>query len=132
MIDELRERANEAEANSILELRTASIRLPFVWTAEQAFAALTEMEMYDGSDGYYRMGEIAPVETNLVDEAWAAAPGEDNWNQFVLLARDGRQIVMMFYLDRTNGDFDDPVEAEVFRDRCTERLLPMLAQKLEG
>lgn len=131
-IDELRERANEAEANSILELCTVSVRLPFVWTAERAFAALTEMEMYDGSDGYYRMGEIAPVETNLVDEAWAAAPGEDNWNQFVLLARDGRQIVMMFYLDRTNGDFDDPVEAEVFRDRCTERLLPMLAQKLEG
>lgn len=131
-IDELREHANEAEANSILELRTVSIRLPFVWTAERAFAALTEMEMYDGLDGYYRIGEAVPVETSLVDEAWAAAPGEDNWNQFVLLVRDGRQIVMTFYLDRTNGDFDDPAEAEVFRDRCTERLLPLLAEELEG
>ncbi len=131
-IDELRERANEAEANSILELRTVSIRLPFVWTAEQAFTALTEMEMYDGLDGYYRIGETVPVETSLVDEAWAAAPGEDNWNQFVLLVRDGRQIVMTFYLDRTNGDFDDPAEAEVFRDRCTERLLPLLAEEMKG
>ncbi|WP_312939474.1 DUF2812 domain-containing protein [Oscillibacter sp.] len=130
-INELRERANEAEMNSILELRTVSIRLPFVWTAERAFDALTKMEWYRGSDGFYRMGETAPVETKLVDEAWAAPPGEDNWNQFVLLVRDGRQIVMTFYLDRTNGDFDDPVEAQVFRDRCTERLLPMLAQRLE-
>ncbi|WP_312280250.1 DUF2812 domain-containing protein [Oscillibacter sp.] len=130
-IDELKERANEAEADSILELRTVSIRLPFVWTAEQAFDASTKMEIYDGADGHYRMGKTAPVETNLVDEAWAAAPSEDNWNQVVLLVRDGRQIVMTFYLDRTNGDFDDPAEAEVFRDRCTERLLPMLAQKLE-
>ncbi len=131
-IDELRERANEGKTNSILELSTVSIRLPFVWTAEQAFATLTEMEMYDGLDGYYRIGETVPVETSLVDEAWAAAPGEDNWNQFVLLVRDGRQIVMTFYLDRTNGDFDDPAEAEVFRDRCTERLLPLLAEELEG
>ncbi|WP_312613653.1 DUF2812 domain-containing protein [Oscillibacter sp.] len=131
-IDEMRERANEAEANSILELCTVSIRLPFDWTAERAFAALLEIGWYKGSVGYYRMGEIAPVETNLVDEAWAAAPGTDNDNQLVLLVRDGRRIVMTFYLDRTNGDFDDPVEAEVFRDRCTERLLPMLAQKLEG
>ncbi|WP_294855684.1 DUF2812 domain-containing protein [uncultured Oscillibacter sp.] len=131
-IDELRERANEGKTNSILELRTVSIRLPFVWTAEQAFVALLEIGWYKGSVGYYPMGEIAPVETSLADEAWAAAPGEDNWNQFVLLVRDGRQIVMTFYLDRTNGDFDDPAEAEVFRARCTERLLPLLAEELEG
>lgn len=127
-IDELRERANEAEANSILELRTVSIRLPFVWTAERAFAALTEMDTYMA----YRLEGIAPVETNLADEVWAAAPAAENRNQFILLVRDGRRIVMTFYLDRTNGDFDDPVEAEAFRDRCMERLLPMLAQKLEG
>lgn len=126
MIDRLWEEGREGKTNGILKLYTVCIRLPFVRTAERAFAALTEMDRYS----VYRLEGIAPVETDLVDEAWAAAPSEDNQNQFVLLVRDGRYIVMTFYLDRTDGNLDAP-EAEVFRDRCTERLLPMLAQKLE-
>ncbi len=127
VIDRLWEEGNAREDYSILQLNTVCIRLPFAKTAERAFAALTEMDTYMA----YRLEGIAPVETNLADEVWAAPPAAENRNQFILLVRDGRRIVMTFYLDRTNGDFDDPVEAEAFRDRCMERLLPMLAQKLE-
>ncbi|WP_369282701.1 DUF2812 domain-containing protein [Oscillibacter sp. GMB15532] len=125
-INSLWEEGREGKTNGILNLYTVCIRLPFVRTAERAFAALTEMDTYMA----YRLEGIAPVETELVDEAWAASPAAENRNQFILLVRDGRYIVMTFYLDRTDGNLDAP-EAEAFRDRCTERLLPMLAQKLE-
>ena len=132
VIDDIRESAFDAEANSILELNTVCYRLPFAWTAERAFDALTKEEWHYGLSEVHRLGNIAPVDTELVDEAWAAAPGEDNWNHFALLVRDGRYLVLTFYLDRTNGDFDDPLEAEAFRDRCAERLLPLLTERLKG
>lgn len=127
VIDSLREEGREGKTNGILNLYTVCIRLPFARTAERAFAALTEMDTYS----VYRLEGIVPVETELVDEAWAAAPSAENRNQFILLVRDGRNIVMTFYLDRTDGNLDAP-QAAAFRDRYVKRMLPMLAQKLEG
>lgn len=132
VIDDIREKGNDAQTNSILEMNTVCYRLPFAWMAAQAFEGLKEEEWHRGLSEVYWLGDIAPVKTELVDEAWMAAPAEDNWNYFVLLVRDGRYIVTTFYLDRTHGNFDDPAEAAAFRDQCAERLVPMLARKLEG
>jgi len=132
VVDDIQETANDAQTNSILELNTVCYRLPFAWMADLAFDALTEEEWHYGLSEVHWVGGTAPVDTDLVDEAWAAAPGEKNRNHFTLLVRDGRYIITTFYLDRTYGDFDDPEAAEAFRDQCTEKILPLLARRLNG
>lgn len=132
VVDDIQETANDAQTNSILELNTVCYRLPFAWMADLVFDALTEEKWHYGLSEVHWVGGAAPLDTDLVDEAWAAAPGEKNRNHFTLLVRDGRYIVTTFYLDRTYGDFDDPALAETFRDRCTEKILPLLARRLDG
>ncbi|MEA4941563.1 MAG: DUF2812 domain-containing protein [Oscillibacter sp.] len=131
--DEIREweYADDVETGSQVELNTVCYRFPLAWTTDMAFDALQENWYYGLSEVYWTGGGV-PVETGLVDEAWTQAPCEKNHWRFALYIRDGRYIVTTFYLDRAYGDFDDPEVAEAFRDQCVEKILPLLAQRLNG
>lgn len=135
--DEIREwkYADDAETGLQVELNTVCYRFPLAWTADLAFDALQEEDWYYGLSEVYWTGEGVPVETGLVNEAWAQAPCEKNHWRFVLFVRDGRYIVTTFYSDQGNHGaiaYKDPETAESFRDQYVERMLPLLAQRLDG
>ena len=69
VVDEIQEKANDAQTNSILELNTVCYRLPFAWMADLAFDALTEEEWHYGLSEVHWVGGTAPVDTDMVDEA---------------------------------------------------------------
>lgn len=135
--DEIREweYADDAESGLQVELNTVCYRFPLAWTANEAFDAMQEEDWYYGLSEVYWIGGAAPVDTELVDEAWTQAPCEKNHWRFALYVRDGRYIVATFYSDHENHGattYKDPEAAEAFRDRCTEKILPLLAQRLNG
>jgi hypothetical protein len=128
VVDEICEYTQQGKSARI-QLSTTCYRLPFAWISHLAFHVLLDDDCYQGISGIYDVGEITPVQTELVDEAWAAAPNEKNGGQFVLFVRDGRYIVQILYSDDFSGD---PGAAEMYRDRCAEQMLPLLAQRLDG
>lgn len=126
--DEIREYANGEQ----VELNTVCYRFPLAWTADMAFDALQEEDWYYGLSEVYWTGGEAPVDTGLVDEAWAQAPCEKNHWRFALFIREGWYIVTTFYSDHGAAVSDGPEAAEAFRDQCTEKILPLLAARLNG
>jgi len=132
VVDEIWEYGDYEEDGAQIELSTVCYRLPFAWTSTLAFDALLDDGFYEGIHENYYVGEITPVSTDLVDEAWAAAPAGDNGGRFALFVRDGRYIVQTFYSDHTTDFSGDPDAAAAYRDRCVERILPLLARRLNG
>lgn len=129
--DRLYEYADDPETGVRLEWYTTCYRLPFVKTAALAFDALLEGDWYRGISDAYWTAAATRVETDLVDEAWAVAPGEENGWQYALYVRDERCIVMVSYSDYSARGTGDAAVTEAFRDRCTEKILPLLAARLE-
>lgn len=132
VVDEIWEYGDYEEDGAQIELSTVCYRLPFTWTSTLAFDALLDDGFYEGIHENYYVGEITPVSTDLVDEAWAAAPAGDNGGRFALFVRDGRYIVQTFYSDHTTDFSGDPDAAAAYRDRCVERILPLLVRRLDG
>ena len=131
--DRLYEYADDPETGMRLEWYTTCYRLPFAKTADLAFDALLGEPWYRGISDAYWTAAATQVETDLVDEAWEVAPGAENSWQYALYVRDGRYIVTVsYYSDRSAGRTGDATVTETFRDRCTEKILPLLAQRLNG
>jgi len=132
--DRLLEYADDPETGMQLDWNTTCYRLPFVKTADLAFDALLEEDWYRGISDAYWTAAATQVETDLVDEAWVVAPGMENGWRYALFVRDGRYIVTTFYsaYDNHGTIVDKDSNAEAFRDQCTEKILPLLAQRLNG
>ncbi|MEA5042882.1 MAG: DUF2812 domain-containing protein [Oscillibacter ruminantium] len=123
------ERGNDPETRMQITLSTTCYRLLFEGKADRAFDALLKEKWYRGISDEYWTAAATQVDTDLVDEAWAVAPGaQDDW-QYALYVRDGRYIVTFFYTNHNVGRTEE--ERAAFRDGCTDKILPILAARLD-